>query len=63
MIGLTMVGAVRVAALLPLGGWLGLMVQVAVGGAVYVALCLLWWKLSGNRRILRVLKKSAKSGK
>ena len=63
VIGLTMVGAVRVAALLPLGGWLGLMVQVAVGGAVYVALCLLWWKLSGNRRILRVLKKSAKSGK
>ena len=34
-----MVGAVRVAALLPLGGWLGLMVQVAVGGAVlHVAL-------------------------
>ncbi len=62
-IGLVMVGAVRLAAMLPVGGWLGLGVQVTVGGAVYVALCFGWWKVSGNRHILGVLKKSAKSGK
>ena len=60
VIGLLMAGAVRLAALLPVGGWLGLAVQVAVGGIVYVALCLVWWKISGNRHILGVLKKSAK---
>ena len=60
VIGLVMAGAVRLAALLPVGGWLGLAVQVAVGGIVYVALCLVWWKISGNRHILGVLKKSAK---
>jgi len=63
VIGLVMVGAVRLAALLPVGGWLGLAVQVAVGGVVYVALCLGWWKITGNRHILGVIKKSAKSGK
>jgi O-antigen/teichoic acid export membrane protein len=62
-IGLVMAGAVRIAAMLPLSGWLGLGVQVAVGGVVYVALCLGWWKVSDNRHILGVLKKSAKSGK
>ena len=60
VIGLMMAGAVRLVALLPVGGWLGLAVQVAVGGIVYVALCLVWWKISGNRHILGVLKKSAK---
>ena len=63
VIGLVMLAAVRLAAMLPLSGWLGLAVQVAVGGAVYVALCLGWWKVSGNRHILGVLKKTAKSGK
>ena len=63
VIGLVMVGAVRLAAMLPVGGWLGLAVQVAVGGVVYVALCLGWWKITGNRHILGVIKKSAKSGK
>ena len=62
-IGLVMVGAVRLAARLPIGGWPGLAVQVAAGGVTYVALCLLWWKLTGNRHILGVLKKSAKSAK
>ncbi len=59
-IGLMMAGAVRLAALLPVGGWPGLCVQVAAGGAVYVALCLVWWKLTKNRHILSVLKKSGK---
>ena len=63
VIGLIMAGAVRLAAMLPIGGWLGLGVQVAAGGAVYVGLCLVWWKISGNRHILGVLKKSAKDGK
>ena len=63
VIGLVMVGAVRLAAMLPVGGWLGVGVQVAVGGVVYVALCLVWWKIIGNRHILGILKKTAKSGK
>ena len=63
VIGLMMFGAVRLTAMLPLSGWLGVAAQVAVGGAVYVLLCLVWWKVSGNRHILGVLKKSAKSGK
>ncbi len=63
VIGLVMMGAVRLAALLPLGGWAGLAVQVAVGGVVYGALCLAWWKLSGNPHIFGILRKRAKSGK
>ena len=63
VIGLMMAWVVRLAALLPLGGWLGLGVQVAVGGAAYGVLCLAWWKITGNRHILGVLKKSAKSAK
>ena len=62
-IGLAMFGAVRLAALLPFGGWLGLAVQVAVGGVVYVALCLVWWRLTGNRHILGVIRKTTKGGK
>ena len=63
VIGLVMAGAVRLAAMAPIGGWLGLGVQVAVGGVIYVALCLVWWKITGNRHILGVLKKTAKGGK
>ena len=37
--------------------------QVAVGGVVYVALCLVWWRLTGNRHILGVIRKTTKGGK
>jgi hypothetical protein len=63
VIGLVMAGAVRLAAMLPIGGWLGLALQVSVGGAVYVALCLVWGKITRNRHILGVLKKTPKSAK
>ena len=62
-IGLVMAGVVRLAALLPLGGWLGLMIQVAAGGIAYVTLCFVWWKIPGSRHILGILRKSAKSAK
>lgn len=54
-IGLIMLQAVRLAAFLPLGGWLGLGVQVAVGAAVYAGLCLLLWVKTENRAMLRLL--------
>ena len=63
LIGLVMFAAVRLTALLALSGWTGIAVQMAAGGAVYVALCLLYWKITGNRHILGVLKKKARSGK
>ena len=63
VIGLMMVGVVRLAALLPVSGWLGLAVQVAAGGFVYVALCVVWWKITSNRHILGILRKKAKVGK
>ena len=59
-IGLAMCGVVRLAALLPVGGWLGLAVQVAAGGIAYISLCFLWWKASGNKRILAVIRKNGK---
>ena len=34
--------------LLPEETWLNLGIQTAVGIAVYAAVCLLWWKLSGK---------------
>ncbi len=63
VIGLGMAAAVRLTALLPIGGWLGLAAQVAAGGIVYVALCLAWWKISGNRHILAILRRKTKMGK
>lgn len=63
VIGLTMAGAVRLTAMLPIGGWLGLAIQVAVGGIVYAALCLVWWKRSGKKHILRILRRKTKGGK
>lgn len=55
-IGALMLAVVRLAAaVLPLGGWLGLAVQVVVGGAVYVGACLLLWYKTGNRAMLRLL--------
>lgn len=63
-IGLVMALAVRLTAALPIGGWAGLLLCVAVGGTVYMALCGLWWLLTGNRRILSVLRRnSAKNAK
>ena len=55
--------ALMLAALLPLGGWLGLAVRVVTGGVAYVTLCIVWWRISGNRHILGILKKTAKSVK
>ncbi len=63
VIGIAMCGVVRLAALLPVGGWLGLAVQVAAGGMAYVALCLVWWKITGNRHILGILGKKTKTDK
>ncbi len=62
-IGLVMALTVRLAARLPIGGWLGLAVECAVGGAVYGLLCLIWWKLSGKGHILGILRKKAKADK
>lgn len=54
--GLVMLLAVRLTArLLPLGGWLGLAVQVAVGTIVYVGLCLALWVKTKNHAMLRLL--------
>ena len=58
-----MCGVVRLAARLPIGGWLGLVVQVAAGGFTYGALCLMWWKITGNKHILGILGKKTKSAK
>jgi len=46
LIGLVMLLAVQLTALLPLAGWLGLAVQVLCGMVVYGVLCLLWWRKS-----------------
>ena len=55
-LGFVMLLSVRLAgALLPFGGWLGLAVQVAVGGLVYGGLCLLLWIKTNNRAILRLI--------
>ncbi len=61
-IGLAMLVCVRLAMLLPLGGWLGLGVQVAIGAAAYITLCLVYWKVSSSP-ILRMLKKSTAKAK
>lgn len=61
VIGLLMLLAVRLAGRLPLAGWLGLAVQVAVGAAVYVGLTLLWWRLTGSRAARALLRRTKKS--
>ncbi len=63
-LGCVMLIAVRLASLLPVGGWLGLALQVLTGGTVYGAGCLMLWKLTGNRALSMLLRrKSAKSAK
>ena len=54
-IGCIMLLAVRLTALLPLSGWLGLILQVAVGMAVYGGLCLAMWLKTRNRALLRLI--------
>ena len=63
VIGLVMTAVVRLAAMLPVGGWLGLALQVAAGGCTYLAMCLLWWKISGSKLLSRLLHKRTKNGK
>ena len=62
-IGLMMAAVVRLAALLPVGGWPGLAVQVACGGATYLLLCALWWKISGSKLVSHIVRKRTKNGK
>lgn len=64
VIGLMMALAVRLTALLPVRGWPGLALQVFAGGAVYALLCAVWWAITGNRRVLGVLRRNpAKAAK
>ncbi len=59
VIGGIMLLAVRLLGMaLPLGGWVGLSLQVLVGAAVYGGLCLAWWRLNKKTAILRLLKRS-----
>ena len=59
-IGLVMLGCVRLLGMvLPLSGWLGLAVQVAVGGAVYCGLCLGLWIVTKNKALLSLIKRRA----
>ena len=64
VIGGAMLAAVHFTGGFGLDGWPGLLVKVAVGAAVYGALCVLWWVLTKNRRVLGVLRPNkSKSGK
>ena len=57
LLGLIMVAAVRgAAAVLPGHGWLHLALEVLLGGAVYGGGCLVFWKLTHRKDVLRVLK-------
>ena len=59
VIGLVMLLAVRlIGSVLPLGGWTGLAVQVAIGAAVYIALTLLYWKITGKQEAISLLKRT-----
>ena len=50
--------AVRLTGLTGLEGWLLLCLRVLVGGCVYGALCLLWWRGTKNNRVLSVLRRN-----
>ena len=57
-VGLMMLLLVRLAGtLLPLGGWLVLLAQVAVGVASFAILTLLYWKVSGKKEAISLLKR------
>ena len=43
--------------------YLGLLTAVAAGGFTYMTLCAVFWKATGNRRILAVIRKSSKAAK
>lgn len=57
--GVAMMLSVRLIAPMLPESWLGLMVQVALGAAVYGAACLVLWKLTGNRSMLNLIKRRA----
>lgn len=57
--GTAMLIAVRLISRITPAGWIGLMVQVASGAAVYGAACLVLWKITGNRRVLGLVKRGA----
>ena len=55
-LGLVMLLAVHFTdALLPVEGWLGLAIQVLAGAAVYGASCLLLWRKTNNKALLRLI--------
>ena len=56
--GALMALAVRLTGLTGLEGWLLLCLRVLVGGCVYGALCLLWWRGTKNNRVLSVLRRN-----
>ena len=57
-IGLIMLLLVRLTgALLPLGGWAGLITQVAVGAFAYAAITLLYWKITGKKEAISLLRR------
>ena len=55
--GLAMLGAVRLLGRWVPVSWPGLVLQMAVGAALYGALCLGWWKITKNP-LLRLLKRN-----
>ena len=59
MAGVAMLLAVRLISRITPEGWIGLMVQIAAGAAVYGAACLVLWKITGNRRVLGLVKRGA----
>lgn len=62
--GLLMTLAVRLATWGSLDGWALLCMRIAIGGAVYIGLCVCWWLVTKNRRVLGLLRrKSAKAAK
>ena len=63
VIGGVMAVIVRLTMQLPLKGWAALLTAVAAGGFTYMTLCAVFWKATGNRRILAVIRKSSKAAK